>query len=76
MTEMGSDERFAMVGDISDLGRGPRAERARGLLEEWRLQWVSADDDPGVDHPDPDQAPPPSEPHPEFDPLPLGDEPF
>lgn len=76
MTELGSDERFALVGDSSRLGLGVRAARARALLEEWRVRATSPREDPGADHPDPDQAPPTGELHPEFDPLPVLDEPL
>jgi hypothetical protein len=70
MTELGSDERFAGLGDTSRLGQGVRAERVRARLEEWRVSAAELADDPGVDYPDPDRAPPAGEPHPEFDPLP------
>lgn len=70
MTETGSDERFASYADIGAIGRGYRHERLRTLLEEWRLRNYPPEDDPGEDHPDPDQAPPADQEHPEYDPTP------
>jgi hypothetical protein len=73
MTEKGSDHLFAELDDVSEIGRRARLEQVRLRVEEWRLRTVplpAVDDEPGDDHPDPDEAPPAGEPHPEFDPTP------
>lgn len=70
-TEPGSDELFAELADTSAIGTGARWERLRALVEEWRLRAIRpSDEEPGVDYPDVDEAPPADERHAEFDPLP------
>jgi hypothetical protein len=71
MTEIGSDEQFAEVADVSAINSALRAEWWARLAEEWRSTTAhEAEDEPGEDFPDPDEAPPGDEDHPEFDPLP------
>lgn len=71
MTEIGSDRQFAEVADTSAINRQARAEWWARLVEEWRTAHApEADDEPGTDHSDPDEAPPADEPHPEFNPTP------
>lgn len=68
---MGSDEHLARIADVGAVNRDARYEAFRLLLEEWRLRNTSpAEDEPGEDHPDPDETPPADQEHPEFDPTP------
>lgn len=69
-TEPGSDAQFAALADTSAIGRAHRAERWRAFFEEVRTRLTAVADDPGVDYPDPDEAPPDDEPHDEYNPLP------
>ena len=69
--EDGSDEMLARIGDMSALDRVYRAERRRHDREEQALRRIGpATDEPGRDYPDPDEAPPMDQAHPEFDPTP------
>lgn len=71
--DLGSDDhlRQLLVVDPGRIEWLVRLERARILLEEWKLLITSpAKNEPGRQYPDPDEAPPADEPHDEFDPLP------
>lgn len=70
MSEKGSDEMLAELADFGSVDAGVRAELERVSAEEQRVAAVPVDDDPGRDHPDPDEGPPPHQEHPEFDPVP------
>lgn len=72
MIEQGSDAQFKQLDDVAAIGRDTRAAMRRGLLEEWRIRMYppQAPDEPGQDHPDPDETP--AGDPPEFDPTPAG----
>ena len=70
MAEFGSDARLALLADASEINRRARVERARRALEEWHVSRAPALMDPGLTYEHADAGPPPSQPHPEFEPLP------
>jgi hypothetical protein len=71
VSELGSDRQLHEVADTSAVNAPVRREQLRNFVEEWRTRSApQAEDEPGVDYPDPDEAPPADEPHDEFDPLP------
>jgi hypothetical protein len=70
MTEQGSDELLAELGDPARLNQALAEEQARLAAEERRASEATPVDDPGRAYPDPDEPPPDGEDHPEFDPLP------
>lgn len=67
MTEKGSDELLAELGDPE---QRLAAEQAELVAEERRVREAPAADDPGRPYPNPDEPPPGGQDHPEFDPLP------
>jgi hypothetical protein len=71
MPEKGSDELLRASADWSATLAGVAEEEARGEAEEDRLSEVdpATVDEPGEEYPDPG-APPPNEPHDEYNPLP------
>ena len=75
MSEPGSDELLFQVASQEQVVRPAELEQARSLEEERRLSTIfrpeASQHEPGIQYPDPDEAPPPAG-RPEFDPLPPG----
>lgn len=71
MTEPGSDALLAQSADLGAVRRDVRASIVRHAIEEWRVAHSPlSQDEPGEQHPDPDEPPPDGEPHDEYDPTP------
>lgn len=76
MTEEGSDTQFKRIADWDAVGHPLRQEADRNQLEEYKLMAIGLTrtrraEEPGRrGTPEHDEAPPASEPHPEFDPTP------
>ena len=70
MAEFGSDARFALLADASEINRRARLDRARRALEEWHVSRAPALSDPGLTYALADTGPPADQAHPEFEPLP------
>lgn len=73
MAEKGSDQMFAELADTGSLDTAVKADDQARAEEEARVSGEPlpvVDDEPGEQYPDPDEPPPPGEPHDEFDPLP------
>ena len=70
MTEKGSDELLAELGDPEQVMAQAEATEAALAAEEELVSSTAPLDDGDEDYPDPDEAPPADEPHDEFDPLP------
>lgn len=65
----GSDEMFRELADTSRIKVDVRVDDRHRAVEEWRVAHISeAGDEPGEQHPDPDETP--SGDPPEYDPLP------
>lgn len=70
MTEKGSDELLAELGDMHEVMAPVIADNIELAEEERRVVAVApADDEPGEDHPTPDETPPLDD-APDYDPLP------
>jgi hypothetical protein len=68
--EPGSDELLAQLADPDAIDEPVLEQQQRLTAEEQRVQaQPPADDEPGHQHPDPDQTPP-ADGMPEYDPLP------
>jgi hypothetical protein len=71
MSEQGSDAQFADLADTDAMLDAVQADDAARAAEEQRVSTQTDTlEEPGDQYPDPDQAPPPDEPHDEYDPTP------
>lgn len=70
MTEKGSDQMLAELADLGSVDAGVRAEQERLAVEDRRCATApAAENEPGAQYPDPDEAPPAAG-APAYDPTP------